>query len=181
MVNTDKSKWITNLCSIDIPESITNILCLGEKFGLPANLNDKRERLELTVNSVKNFEMVIPKLPEKVVDNVRSMIVNSLCRNISSNNHLSHFDTYINREVKKCKNFLRNNPDIFVTKADKGQVTVIMDRKVYVDKMTQNLEDTETYKPLNSNPLQKMNGELNSLIKGWFNSIVIDDWRHKML
>jgi len=156
-------------------------LSLGEKFGVPANLRDSSERLELTVNFVKNFEASTPKLPEKMVDKARSMMVNSLCRNLSINNHLSYFDTYINREVKKCKKFLKNNPEIFVTKADKGQVTVVMDRNVYVDKMTQMLEDTETYKPIKTNPLPKINSKLNNLIKGWYDSKAIDEWRYKCL
>jgi len=179
--NTDKSKWITNLCSIDIPESVMNVLSLGEKFGLPANLSDSRERVELIVNFVKNFEASTPKLPERIVDKARSMVVNSLCRNLSGNNHLSHFDKYINREVKKCKKVLKNNPEIFVTKADKGQVTVVMYRSVYVDKMTQMLEDTETYKPVKTNPLSKMNSKLNNLIKGWLDCKAIDEWRYKCL
>jgi len=179
--NTDKSKWITNLRNIDIPESVLNVLSLGEKFGLPANLSDSRERLELTVNFVKNFEASTPKLPERIVDKARSMFVNSLCRNLSGNNHLSHFDKYINREVKKCKKFLKNNPEILVTKADKGQVTVVMDRSVYVDKMTQMLEDTETYKHVKINPLSKMNNKLNNLIKGWLDCKAIDEWTYKCL
>jgi len=63
----------------------------------------------------------------------------------------------------------------------KGQVTVIMDRKDYVCKMTRMLEDNDTYKPLNSNPLQKMNSKINNLIKSWYDSKVIDDWTHKCL
>jgi len=151
-----------------IPDSITNILSLGEKFGLPTNLKDWKERLDIMVNFVKNFESSTGKFPDKVVDKARSMFVNSLCRNLSNNNHVNYFDNYINKEVNKCKSFLKNNTDIFVTKADKGQITVIMDRNVYMDKMTKLLNDAETCRPIKTNPLVKINNKLNNIIKGWF-------------
>jgi len=43
---------------------------------------------------------------------------------------------------------LKNNEDVFVTRADKGQVTVIMDKKMYIDQMTVTLEDKSTYRKL---------------------------------
>jgi len=67
---------------------------------------------------------------------------------------------------------LKNNIDIFVTKADKGQITVIMDKNVYMDKM---LNDTETYRPIKTNPLLKINNKLNNRIKDWLDSQVIDE------
>jgi len=42
------------------------------------------------------------------------------------------------------KKFLKNNQDNFVTKADKGQMTVIMDRAVYNDQMLKILDDANT-------------------------------------
>jgi len=48
------------------------------------------------------------------------MVVNSLCSNLYSNKHLNYFDAHIHNEFVKCKKFLKNNQDIFVTKADKS-------------------------------------------------------------
>jgi len=41
-------------------------------------------------------------------------------------------DVHIYKEFRKCKKFLKNNDDIFVTKADKSQITVIMDKFIYI-------------------------------------------------
>jgi len=68
-----------------------------------------------------------------LVDKVRAMIVNSMSSNLYGNKHLNYFDAYIHKEFVKCKKFLKNKQNIFVTKADKGQVTVIMDRMAYTD------------------------------------------------
>jgi len=56
------------------------------------------------------------------------MVVNSLNRNLYNNRHLNYLDEYMYKEFIKYKNFLKNNDDIFVTKTDKVQVTVIMDK-----------------------------------------------------
>jgi len=82
---------------------------------------------------VKNFEASIFKFPESCVDKLRAMVVNSLNRNLYRNKYLNYFDSHIYKEFIKCRNFLKNNDDILVTEADKGQVIVIMDKSVYVD------------------------------------------------
>jgi len=133
------------------------------------------------VNFVKNFEASTHKFPEKVVDKVRSMFVNSIGRNLSNNYHVKYFDNYINKEVNKCKSFLKNNSDLLITKADKGQITVIIDKKTYMEKMFIMLGDTETYRPIKTNPLSKVNSRLNGLIKGWLDSKVIDDLTYRSL
>jgi len=42
-------------------------------------------------------------------------------------------DSFILREISRCKKFLKDNRDLFVTKSDKGQVTVIMDKQTYIN------------------------------------------------
>jgi len=49
-------------------------------------------------------------------------------------------DIHIYKEFRKCKKFLKNNDDTFVTKAEKSQVT-IMDKFTYIDQMTKILDN----------------------------------------
>jgi len=116
----DKSKWTINYSSKEIPNDVKNILSLGEKFALPINVNDSRDRLDTALGVVKNFEASIFKFPEQCVDKLRAMVVNSLNRNLYRSKHFYYFDAHINKEFIKCRNFLKNNDDIFFTKADKG-------------------------------------------------------------
>jgi len=44
-----------------------------------------------------------------------------------------------------CKAFIKNNLDIIFTKADKGNITVVLNRNDYVSKITDMLDDINTY------------------------------------
>jgi len=184
--NMDKSKWIINYSSKEIPNYVNNILSLGERFALPINVNDSRDRLDTTLkwvvsNSiVKNFEASIFKFPVQCVDK-RAMIVNSLNRNLYRSKHVNYIDAHIHKEFVKCKNFLKNNDDIFVTKADKGQVTVIMNRSAYIDQMLKILDDGNTYRLIKNNPLRKITTRLDNLIKTWSENDIIDDCTYRGL
>jgi len=179
--NMDKSKWIINYSSKEIPDYVKNILSLGERFALPINVNDSKDRLDTVLGIVKNFEASIFKFPEQCADKLRAMVVNSLNRNLYRDKHFNYFDAHIHKEFVKCKNFLKNNEDIFVTKADKGQVTVIMDKNAYVDQMLKILDDENTYRPVKNNPLRKITTRLDSLIKTWSENGIIDDCTYRGL
>lgn len=77
--------------------------------------------------------------------------------------------------VTLVKKFLRDNDDIFVTKADKGQCTVIMNKKDYLEKMETLLSDEATYKKLNRDPCKTLTNKTSSLIKSWRDNGLIDD------
>jgi len=147
---------------------------LGDRFGVPINVKDKKDRLDIALDVIKNFEASCFKFPERSVDKIRAMVVNSLSSNLYSNKHLNYFDAHIHREFVKCKKFLKNNQDIFVTKADKGQVTVIMDSATYKDQMFKVLDDANTYKFVKNNPLRKITTKCDNLLKAWLDNDIID-------
>lgn len=109
------------------------------------------------------------------------MITNSLNKFLETNRHLSYLDKKITIDFNKCKKFLKNNDDVFITKADKSQVTVIMDKEVYIDRMTEMLNDKTTYTLLNKDPVKRITTKLNDLIKTWRNNEIIDENTYKCL
>jgi len=179
--NFDNSKWVVNNCSKIIPKPVKKFLSLSEKFALPLNVKDSKDKIDTTLDCVKNFEASCHKIPEKVIDKVRSSFVNSLKKNLNSNKHLNYIDTQIYKEYLNCKKFVKNNDDIFVTRANKGQVTVIMDKNVYVKQMEDILRDDSTYRLLKNNPLRKITTKLDGMIKAWFEKKIIDDSQYKKL
>jgi len=181
LFNFDNSKWVVNNYSKIIPEPVKKFVSLGDKFALPLNVKDSKDKIDTTFAFVKNFEASCHKIPEKVVDKVRSSFVNSLKKNLNSNKYLNYIDTQIYKEYVKCKKFLKNNDDIFVTRADKGQVTVLMDKNVYIKQMEEILKDDSTYRPLSKNPLRKMTTKLDGMIKAWFDMKIIEEWQYKKL
>jgi len=76
----DRSKWVIN--SKEIPDYVMNMLSLGKNIGLPINVNDRKNRLDTVLGVVKNLEASSFKFPDKLIDNVRAMTVNSLSRNL---------------------------------------------------------------------------------------------------
>jgi len=177
----DKSNWIVNNCSRKIPEHVLNFLSLGGKFGLPVNLNEGKDKLNTALEVIKNLKASSYKFPETMIDNVRLTVVNSINRNLHSNTYLNYLDRHLNYEYNKCKKFLKNNDDILVMTADKGQVNVLMDNSVYVQQMSDTLNDVSTYRCLKKNSIRKINLELEGLIKSWLENKLIDEPTYREL
>jgi len=76
---------------------------------------------------------------------------------------------------------LRDNDDLFVTRADKGQVTVVMDKSDYVSKMEVFLGDQFTYRKLNKDPIRKLTNKINTIIKSWRSNDLISETTYKKL
>jgi len=177
----DNQKWVVNNSSKTIPERVLNFLSLGEKFALPLNVNNSKDRVDTTLAIVKNFEASSHKIPERVVDKLRSSLVNILKKNLQNNKHVNYIDARLQKEYIACKRFLKNNDDIFVTKADKGQVTVIMDKTVYTKQMENMLNDESTYRHIKNNPLRKITVKLDNMIKTWRDMKIVDEFMYRKL
>jgi len=81
----DNQKWVVNNSNKIIPLPVMNFLSLGEKFALPLDFNNSKDRLDTTLAFVKNFEASSYKIPDRVVDKVRSSLVNTLKKNLQNN------------------------------------------------------------------------------------------------
>ena len=57
--------------------------------------------------------------------------------------HITRDDRMINTNLALTKKFKKDNPEIFITKADKGNVTVIMNNTDYIDKVEAALSDRQ--------------------------------------
>lgn len=68
---------------------------------------------------------------------------------------------------KEAVRFCKENPNIIFTRADKGNVTVAMDKSYYINKIENLLSDVNTYAIINKNPCKKIEKELNNLLKKW--------------
>ena len=58
------------------------------------------------------------------------------------------------------------HPSVVFTLADKSNVTVAMDRDAYRDKMTELLEDSDTYVPIKRDPTKKFTLALRTMLTG---------------
>jgi len=143
--NIDKSMWFVNISSKDIPDTISDLLSLGDNFALPIEQEQKNDRTNFVLEVVKNFEVNSNILPTDATEKTRISVANILQRFLCTKKHINYFDRYILNSFAISRRYLRENKnDIMVTRADKGQTTVVMDKKDYFDKMDLLLGDQTT-------------------------------------
>ncbi|XP_041420430.1 uncharacterized protein LOC121394203 [Xenopus laevis] len=87
------------------------------------------------------------------------------------NTKMNHFAnlTRVEREAIKT---LQADKDIIIRQADKGGGIVILDKTYYVDEITKQLSDTDTYVRLKGDPTVKFKQKLDTLI----NTAVVAGW-----
>jgi len=136
---------------------------------------------EINLSVIKNFEASSYKFPERVIDKTRAGIVNMLSKNTYCNKHMNYMDSFILSEFNKCKNFLKNNEELMITKADKGQINVVLNKSKYVEQMTKTLDDDSTYKKILKDPLKILTNKTNNMLKMWWDYKIIDDSMYKAL
>ena len=80
---------------------------------------------------------------------VTTSIINHM-NYISQPRHHEH--EWIQKDATKSRIFLKENQNLLVTKADKGNKTVIISAEEYHDKMMELLNDASTYSKLKTDP-----------------------------
>ncbi|XP_055910765.1 uncharacterized protein LOC129945130 [Eupeodes corollae] len=85
------------------------------------------------------------------------------------------FAKYVLYVNKQAISFLKRNKNIIILSADKGNVTVAMERNEYDDKMSVLLSDRSTYWRVRHNPTTTLQNRNNELVKWLNNNNHIDD------
>jgi len=157
-----KSKWFVNLSNHTIPNDVQCLLQLGSNFSLPSR-NTKKDCLEL----IKNLENNSNKLPIDTFETVRNRSI-SILNNLTSYHSMHKYNnTRMFHLLKTTKNFLRNNPQVIFTRADKGNITVALDQADYSQSISQMLQDTDTYDIINKDPIRNLTNKTRELLTRW--------------
>ena len=124
-------KWCVNVSDVDLLTYVIDILKLAEKF----NFNDTFDK-NLTLHYLKNFETFTNNyIDDKKISKVRGTFLNKIKK--YHNKELStttHNDKKFKIDIQKTKIFIKNNPVILITRADKGNATVIIKQSSYLEK-----------------------------------------------
>ena len=168
LINTSKccvhglgniEKWLVDLTTTPIPNEILEFLSLGPGFCLPIGSDEINVRKMLM-----EIEGVLSSCPVSCRDSLRARTTNILT-NFMLNRHTDTWlSNHLNNLFKKTKSFLRQNDNLLILTADKGAVTVVMDKDTYMNKGNEMLEDTQTYQPINKNPLQTLETRTGKLL-----------------
>ncbi|XP_044751208.1 uncharacterized protein LOC123311365 [Coccinella septempunctata] len=152
-----KDSWFANLTDHVFPRDIKHLLSLGPRFAhsVPSNI--------LSIKSLlADSEYLVRLAPQESQDLLRAKSTNAITNFIHQawRKNNPQYGLFC-----KTKRFLKDNDDIVITMADKGNVTVAITKQQYEEKLLNIVEDTNVYKKLNSDPTSRYQTKNNSLVK----------------
>ena len=135
---------IMNLSSIELTETQKNVLCRGINFGVPRMIMTEEVKAEFEIcwQELRHKNAVSNELREEC----RSTLTTLAHQYAGSRIDKAGFP--LDREHLAALRALRADPSIVVTKPDKGNGVVVMDRSDYVAKMLTILSDEQKFQRL---------------------------------
>ena len=138
----------------------TKTISRGKNFGI-SFLSEKVPIKHL----IAEFKSNIQKNKEEYRNEAKLKYVN--CIESFSNKKQSSLNTFQKQVIelfKSTNTFLKNNPHILITKADKDNITVAMDRNKYIFEATLILSDKKTYELLKKDPTNITHKKVNNFM-----------------
>ena len=142
---------VVNLSSIEIDETTMKAL----NFGLSFFINNKTNPIHIDVAFAK-LERYSRNLTEKDINISKGLVYSCLFDNLEPS---------FPKRFRIAVNKLKNNKDIHITKADKANSFVILDKIDYAEKIDNLLTDPDTYVCVPRNPLDKFNRDFNKSLR----------------
>ena len=130
---------------------------LGQQFNLPNNIVGKERNI---CEFIKHVEYSLFRADDELCKIVRNETIQIL-KSIKNCDIESSENKIIYEGVKEVKRFISENLNILITRADKGNTTVIMNRESYREKMYEILNDQTTYNLINKDPTNKITSEIS--------------------
>ncbi|XP_060525272.1 uncharacterized protein LOC132701408 [Cylas formicarius] len=169
LYTTDNSNWFKNVSNIEIPDDVRGFLSLGPKFSLPVS----PQHIDI-FKLLSEVEITIQNSDEQKRDLLRTRATNLITNYINSSVVTSVAPPTYDIE-RRTKRFLKANPNLVITKSDKGNVTVAMTKEDYLEKSLILLNDANTYLPVIRDPTHSIETQCNNIIKKINNLGYIDD------
>lgn len=123
-------------------------MALGPKFALSVSPRDVD-----IFKLISEVESIFSMIPDQLKNIIRSRATNYITNFI-------HYNTDTSSPVlqvgKTTRQFLKDNPELIVTRSVKGNLTVIMNKGDYIQKSLELLNDDSTYKALNNNKKKRL-------------------------
>ena len=147
----DSRRTVFNLTDTQLTTPQTELLSLGLKLS-PTEVKPNSSTLaSKTESSTRTFS---PAVENAIVNDISNILQRP---SITKPNLKPHLSTAL-KSLQQQKNTLK------ITRADKGNATVIMTQKQYNDKILEHL-DVDCYTPLNKDPTDSLNRKLDSVLK----------------
>ncbi|XP_044766183.1 uncharacterized protein LOC123322305 [Coccinella septempunctata] len=149
-------KFLVNYTRVEIPEKARIILGMGPKHGIiPKNVP--------IPELIKDVESFIQAL--SLGENERNVIRSRCTRVIQNFMDRPRAPDPLGIYYHITSKFVRDKPDILVSRSDKGNTTVVMYREEYIQEVSRLLSDDTTYRILNKDPTRKTQENINKFLK----------------
>ena len=162
--------WVRNISSRPLDKTETQVL----SYGLKHSVTPKRIPTEAIVSSVEAVLSRQRELSESAKDNIRSRIASTI-------QSASLPDSNLTKDERQALKRLKTDENIVILPADKGRVTVVMDKTDYYDKMDALVNDKQTYQVLKRDPTPALQRKLNSKLLDLKKTDAIDIQRYNRL
>lgn len=160
----NKNSTIVNLTNTQIPDRCSELLCLGPKFALNPPSNHK----QTYINLIADAEHVLTNAyrDDEQTRNEKRQRTNNILTNFANKfPSMDQHEAFLRKEYFHTQRWLKQNKDILVTLADKGNKTVFINKQEYDEKINELLDDTNVYQSINRDPSKSMMNQHNRLIK----------------
>ena len=149
-INQQK-KWVINLSDVPLTPAQEAVLAHGPNFAVtPKN--------PPILEYITSLEVACQKLNTSAAEELRSEVYRAL-------RYSHHHKPNLKKEEMKALKQLRLEKNQMVLTADKGVAVVVMNRHDYIKKARALLVDTNTYKPITSDPTTKLKNKLINIPK----------------
>ena len=141
-VSHERANWLKNLSDTQVPPDVIDIVSLGPNFS-HTRLVSKNDVL----SSIKNIEQRLYSLDVEmsIKNDIRKEVTENLNWTLKKQTQISTEERNFTKKLIATKKLLKNNPNIMSTKADKGNVTVCLNKSDYTSKMLELLSDQNIY------------------------------------
>jgi predicted GIY-YIG superfamily endonuclease len=174
--SVDNSKWVINRTDLEVPENVQRILSLGPKFNPPCN----KKTLPIE-KLICDIETAIQPCDDPTKITMRGEFVNIVTNFFNKKDICTDEENRLQRDVKMTKDFINQNPGIFITKADKGNITVVIDRQDYINGLETMFADRTTYERIDRCKTTSVQTRLNKMVSRWQDMAFIDFYTAKKL
>jgi len=150
------NKWVFNLSHKTLTEDQVQVLGLGLNFAIaPKEVPTK--------NILPSVEDGLRGIPPSEADLIRGKVVSTIQNKKRQRSVLTKKEHLALQQLQK-------DPSIIITKADKGNITTVLDKEWYDNKINKMLDDEETYTRLKTNPTASTSKDVNKFINNLLES-----------
>ncbi|CAJ0938687.1 unnamed protein product [Ranitomeya imitator] len=149
----------------------------GPQGRIPPRRRTRRSKRkdDYTVTGLRNRSNLCPPRTYHASETFISLIDREI-NSLSHQQQLGFFPSRSNLSSteRQALTSLQTNNSIIIMPADKGGAIVVMNRTQYMDEITRQLSDTNTYGTLQKDPVTTINTKIHSLINSYLEQHTID-------